>query len=42
MKTKKEFKEWQKNCERFTKWYKKLGGDVASQKGMNEAFLKLA
>jgi len=33
--------EWQKECESFQSWFKKLGGNIANDEQMTEAFLKI-
>lgn len=34
-------KEWIKECERFQKWFTKLGGNVSSNESMQIAFSKI-
>jgi len=33
--------EWQKECESFQSWFKNLGGNIANDEQMTEAFLRI-
>ena len=33
--------EWQKECETFQSWFKNLGGNIANDEQMTEAFLRI-
>jgi len=33
--------EWQKECTEFQNWFKNLGGNIANDKDMTEAFLRI-
>ncbi len=34
-------KSWQRTCNNFSNWYKRLGGDVSNVEKMNNAFVRL-
>lgn len=36
-----EIENWQKECEAFYEWFKALGGNIASDEQMSEAFKKI-
>lgn len=36
-----EIDNWQKECEAFYEWFKALGGNIASDEQMSEAFKRI-
>lgn len=38
---KNQINEWQKECETFQKWFANLGGNIANDEQMTEAFLRI-
>ena len=38
---KKQINEWQKECEAFQLWFANLGGNIANNEQMSEAFARI-
>lgn len=36
-----KIKSWQRECNNFEKWFKRLGGDVSNTSQMNNAFTRI-
>ena len=37
-----QISEWQKSCENFQSWFANLGGNIANDEQMSEAFRRIA
>lgn len=36
-----QINEWQKECENFQNWFANLGGNIANDEQMSEAFIRI-
>jgi len=36
-----KIKAWQRECNNFEKWFKRLGGDISNTSQMNNAFTRI-
>ena len=41
MEKQEQINDWQKECEAFYEWFKALGGNIASDEQMSEAFKRI-
>ena len=41
MEKQEQINDWQKECEAFYEWFKALGGNIASDEEMSEAFKRI-